>query len=462
MDQPTANKQPPHLAKPKAQPVPGRFRFPRVLRRWWWLALVLMITIVGVGYKVSDWLKIRGPLYESKSLLEVKPIPGFDPAVTATAPTTLTSSSSGTSTLVNSPFISTQEEIIKAPVTLELAMKQNDLLNRMGGNQTEVLKRMEKSLRVTPRYGTDLIQVSFRDEDPQVARDALTAIYESYVGRRSELEMQVRDNKLQTLRSEIKNQESKVKVLKDKLVLMSEKYGMHWDGSAQSSTMKTNKNDARKLAQKDLYVAEREKEELDLQIKKLENLDGEELIRRASKLEEVGFPERYQEYIEAQENLELLRATGIAPKHPEFQQKSKAVEGLQSALLKRASNTKVALQLRLDMLEKRIEKIKKISGNGSNDVRVIRDFNSVIREHQSAQSILEGVSADYEIAKNKFNSPTISHIVHEEPRLASRTVTKGRNFFTTILTISAAVCSIFVALAAIYLAEVIFPLREKA
>ena len=50
-------------------------------------------------------------------------------------------------------FMNTQFEIIEAQVTLEMALEKNDLLQRLGGDKNEAIKRMQKSIRTSQRLG---------------------------------------------------------------------------------------------------------------------------------------------------------------------------------------------------------------------------------------------------------------------------------------------------------------------
>ena len=174
---------PPKLPSSKPAPAAGRFRFSKVFARWWWLATLFIAAITYSVTMIPTWMDMDGPLYESSALIEVKPIVDLDPTVR---------SGGGMGVAMTRSFMNTQFEIIEAQVTLEMALEKNDLLQRLGGDKNEAIKRMQKSIRTSQRRGTDLIEISYRDVDAQLARDGASAVYEAYKDRRYELEMNMR------------------------------------------------------------------------------------------------------------------------------------------------------------------------------------------------------------------------------------------------------------------------------
>ena len=445
----------------KGKPAPGHLRPSRVIARWWWLALIMIACVVGIAYKLPAWFSMRGPLYESAALLEVKPIPYFDHSVHVPA-TKATPAGTG-SAVGKSNFIATQEAIIQSPVTLQLALEQKELLNRLGGNEMIAEERMKKSLTVRWEYGTDLIEVIFRDEDPLLAYDAVSAIYQSYTKRRTELEMEIRDKQLKAIRVDLKNQEDLVAEMRQRLMNITEKLGVLMTEVAPTSDSIAKMADLRAMAEKDFYLAKKDIEELKLQITKLEDLDVEELIRRVSNMPVNGFPDVYIKYVKAQDEIEALRVTGISEKHPSIQQKNKALDKLQESLLKRATSVQRDLKARQNMLEKRVERMREVlSGSGSSDkADNFRRFTAAREEYQTGYSNLESLQNRYARLSTKMPTPMINHIVHQEPKRPTQPVTKGREFFTTLFSIVSLPIAAIAAIVLIYLAEAIFPRRMK-
>jgi len=455
------DQSPPQLPRQKAKPAPGHFRFKRVICRWWWLALLVIALIVGTAYKTPDLFNMRGPLYESTALLEVKPIPGFD----RTATPSITHTAGTGPHRRTSPFLSTQQEILQATASLELAIQEKDLINRLGGSQTDALKRMQKSLTVRKRYGTDLIEISYRDEDPKVAQDAVTAIYESYTKRRAELEMSVREEQLKVIRDELDNKNHQLADLKEKLVKTAKDVGITFeikDGEVDFDRPIISQESLDKYG---LYSPDDEIKGVAKAIDKILDLEGDdlvnELIGMAEDLPFDDFRRHCIKYDETKMKLLEMKAGGLSAKHPDVVALSKVVDEMKDVIDRRALQIRLSLKHKLDIMKKRVKKVDAQTGLRDSlpyKAKVFRGFNATRKEYSLAQVEVEKIQSKYDIAKAKLARSTLS-IMHENPQLPTHPVTKGRNFFTTLFTLIAIPCATIAALITIYLAEAIFPRR---
>lgn len=461
MDKPTASQQPPQMPSRKGKPAPEHFRPSRVIARWWWLALIIIACIVDAAYKIPEWFDMRGPLYESSVLLEVKPIDGFDSAASMSS---THSSGSSTSTLASRPFIATQEAIIQAPATLELALQQKDLINRLGGSQTGALERMEKSLTVRQRHGTDLIEISYRDEDPLTAQDAVTEIYKSYAERRRELGMQVRASEMKALQVELKNQSDRVAEMRTRLMDIAEKAGFLWTEEKREKGSTGNLS-LRGIAEKDLYEANRKKEQLSFEMQKLLSIKDDEtmlLLYYESDKASPKFTEVYKLYEKTEEEVQTLRASGVGEKHPGLIGKEKSLALLKAQLLKFPMAKRELLKMELNAVEEKIEKLKGLLNDTSHQrPKIIPQFHTLRNEYKLEKSTLEKVQEKYNSVRTRATGDAIHYIVHEEPQRPTKPVTKGRDFFTTLFTLVSLPLAAIAAVIIIYLTEAIFPRRMK-
>lgn len=440
----SVREKPPEIPQAKSQAAPGRFLPGRILARWWWLVALVMISIVGVGYKIPDWFGMRGPLYESTTLLEIRSLKGVvSPALVPTSPHAVTAS----------PFMATQKEIMQAHQTLELAIDQKNLLSRLGGSRSEGLKRMEKSLTVRPRYGTDLMELIFRDEDPLIAQDAVTAIYESYVARRSAQEKQLREDGLSSLKLELKNTIDRVAELRLKVGELGEKVG----GSTGESV--------RPMAEKELFIAERQKERTSLRLKKLMSSEDEEmmlLLHWQDDSSSPKFKEIYLRYEKAVEKLQIARTSGLGAGHPDLLRAEKDEVELKSQLVKRHLAQRHLLALELKAIEAKISKMDEILNpaekNKGGHLKLMQGLDLAEKEYAAARSRLNTLQQEYNTEISK-RPASVNHIVHEYPKRPTIPVTKGRDFFTFIFTMLALVLAVFAAVIVIYLAEAILPRR---
>jgi len=209
----------------------GRFAFTRVLRRWWWLGLLVMIVLTGGAAKLPDWFGGRGPLYESTALLEVMPIRPLqdrDQVSFSESSTQRESSDRRTSGLRQSRFLNTQKELLKTRPVLWAALKKNDLLSLLGGDEEVALVHLEKILRVSLRRGTDLIEITCRDEDPQIAYTATVSICKAYEEIKKDRELKMRQAKLTAIKLELQKKNDRVAELRKRVMDLAEKTGLKY------------------------------------------------------------------------------------------------------------------------------------------------------------------------------------------------------------------------------------------
>ena len=123
---------------------------------------------------------------------------------------------------------------------------------------------------------------------------------------------------------------------------------------------KSDKLALRQLAAKQLYEAEREKDQLEFQINKLLAVKDKDLPSIAAELPDVGFREAYNKYEEAKRELQVARASGLSEKHPDILMRKTRIEELRKGLEKRAVNVRESLKHRLALLQGRVKKMREL------------------------------------------------------------------------------------------------------
>lgn len=184
---------------------PGRFRFTRVVTRWWWIVGIIFSLFVYVGMNLPTWFKARGPLFESTVILELN-----DPSHAGGL-------SPGAHSTSRHAFISTEKEIIKSDSVLSKALQNNELLKKMGGDEVVAIEQLKESIRFREQYGTALVYLSCRDESPQLARDMVDSLLAGYMQYKIELIQSERKLQIETLASELENQIKRVSELSEKI-----------------------------------------------------------------------------------------------------------------------------------------------------------------------------------------------------------------------------------------------------
>ncbi|MCP5538416.1 MAG: hypothetical protein H7A51_19550 [Akkermansiaceae bacterium] len=442
----------PPVAKTQPAPGDGRFRFSKVFARWWWLGTLFVAAITFTVAMIPTWMEMDGPLYESTALIEVKPIIDIDPLVVGTGTV-------GAS--MNRQFMNTQFEIISAAATLELALAKNDLLHRLGGEKNEAIQRMQKSIRTGQRRGTDLMEISYRDENAQLACDAATAVVDAFKERRYELEMSTRKEQLNAIKIELQKKNDRVAELRKRLMEIAGKVGVIWTETAEGFSIPGA--DAREVSEKKLYQAEREKEELVFQLKRLSVADKDSVLASAESLKDGNdyISRIHERYLLRESELDALKSAGLAKEHPKIKQYTQRLLEAENVLKLAVGKEIEALKARVAMVDTRLQSLKNaVSGQqdqGTEKARMMQEFNVARMEYQTALNIKDQMEVKYDIEKTKTCLPPNNIIVHEMPEQAGTPVTRGREFFVTLGTVCSLPFSIGLGILLMYVVELIIP-----
>lgn len=379
---------------------------------------VILLTFLLVFLTAAVITYVMPKKYESMALVEVKPIVDVDP--------TMGRGAGATSVPMTRQFMNTQFEIIVAPKTLELAIDRKQLETRWGENRKTVLNTLRGIVRTSQRRGTDLIEISVRHRKKEDAQAVAEAVYLSYEQRRKDLEMGIRKDQLKAIKMELQNKSDRVAELRKRLMDIAEKSGLIYiETERGDQTVGINKGLV-EMAEKELYQAERDKEQLTFQINKLLSLDREELIAVVADLPDVGFKEYYNKYVEAKRDLQQMLAQGFGENHPDIVMRKTGITELETSLEKRAVSVRESLKHKLALLEGRVTKMQEVvnakKDDGTRTARDIQEFNIARKEYQTALSIKDNMEIQYDREKTKLVMPLTNIIIHQTPEIEETAV----------------------------------------
>jgi len=142
--------------------------------------------------------------YQSSAVVQVKPrTPGI------TVPGSETSGSSGQPTM-SPQFFATEFEIVKSRNVLMKVAEQLGLSNKWEIPKEKVVEELQKSIEISNRPGTDLIDIKVKNDDAGTARDVAAEVAKAYKSYRAEIETKDSERALQELRKAVREQEDKV------------------------------------------------------------------------------------------------------------------------------------------------------------------------------------------------------------------------------------------------------------
>jgi hypothetical protein len=211
--------------------------------------------------------------------------------------------------------------------------------------------------------------------------------------------------KQKAMKVELQNKSERVAGLRKKLMATAEKTGIiYMETESGDRTVGINSGLV-EMAEKELYSAERDKEQLTFQINKLLALDEDELIAVAADLPDVGFKEYYNKHVEWERELKTLKAEGLGAKHPAVVARQKAFDESKKSLGKRAVRVRESLTQRLTAMDYRVKKMQEVvnakKDEGTATARDLQDFNIVRKEYQKALEAKNNAEVAYDLEKVK-------------------------------------------------------------
>lgn len=373
---------------------------------------VILLTFLLVFLTAAVITYVMPKKYESAALVEVKPISDIDPVGMR---------GGGIGTQMTRQFMNTQFEIIVAPETLGRAIDKIQLETSWGQDRKTVIDVLRQIVRTTQRRGTDLIEISVRHRKKEEAQRIAEAVYEAYKDRRYDLEINVRKDQLKAVKVELQNKSDRVAELRKRLMDIAEKVGVIWVESERGGETIGGELELRQLAERQLYEAERERDQLKFQIDKLLAVADEDLPGLAADLPDVGFREAYNKFEDAKAELQTAKASGLGTKHPDIVMRTTRIEELKKGLEKRAVNVRQSLTHKLSIIEGRVNKMREVrdkkQDEGTDRARAFQEFNIARKDYETAQGIKDQMQIKYDIEKTKLAIPPTNIIIHQIPEI---------------------------------------------
>lgn len=212
---------------------------------------------------------------------------------------------------------------------------------------------------------------------------------------------------LNAIKIELQNKSNRVAELRKRLMDIAEKVGVIWVESERGGQTIGGELELRQLAEKQLYEAEREKDQLEFQINRLLAVKDEDLPSIAAELPDVGFREAYNKYEEARIELKAAEASGLDSKSRDILMREARIEVLRKGLEKRAVNARESLKHRLAIIQGRVQKMREVrdqqQDKGTDRARAFQELNIARKDYETAQRLRDHLQVSYEYLKMKYN-----------------------------------------------------------
>jgi hypothetical protein len=215
----------------------------------------------------------------------------------------------------------------------------------------------------------------------------------------------------------LKTPHDRVAQLRKRLMDIAEKSGIIYMETEQGDRTIGINSGIVEMAEKELYQAERDKEQLTFQINKLHSLDQEELVAVVAELPDVEFRKSYNKYVVAKRDLQKLLSGDLGKDHPDIAKRKTEIAKLEISLGKKAVSVRDSLKHKLALIEGRVVKMQEVmnakKNEGTTTARDIQEFNVVRKEYQIALQIKDHMEVKYDLEKTKMILPSTNVILHD-------------------------------------------------
>lgn len=265
-------------------------------------------------------------------------------------------------------FIKTQFEIINKRRTLDSVVKKLELDKKWKVTPAVAAGRLKANLDPRNSMRSDFITLDYYDEDPELAAQIANEIANSYKVTRLEADSERISNALKHLEDQIAAKAIEVQKARDHMLEVKSRLGIVEAGTEKigggfSGEVATVEGEVLQSSTRDIYKLEQDINGMKIEIEQLQQLEGDDLIRRAGELKVDN--ETIKNYGPQYQNLELDRTRligeGLGNKHPEIKKIDELRAKTREILLDAAQVYRTNLNFKLQTSEKQLENSRKMA-----------------------------------------------------------------------------------------------------
>ncbi|MGJ8695441.1 MAG: GumC family protein [Verrucomicrobiaceae bacterium] len=383
---------------------------------------VILLTFLLVFMTAAVITSVMPRKYESTSVVQVHP------SMIAISPTGRANNTANPGTMMTRHYMENEFESIIAPQTLSEAAVAIDLESRWDLDLEGSVDVLKKIVQAVPRRGTDFIEISVRHANSEDAKDIAEAIADAYINRRNRTEHNRAKEALDALDEELQRHGDVVQEKRKALTVLIQQYGIPYFDGRSSSPVGLTEEEMYRRANSKLDQLEQDRNQLEIQIKRLVSTSPDDLIRTAAGLElpENQVSNLYNEYLKTKRNRESAIASGLGPNHPTV----KSLDGIAINLMKDAekevTSLKEVLNTRLNLVDRQVERMRemvKVKKDDTVDLSMQQhQYNSAKEEYEQARDLLRAMKIQQQEQRVLLRMPRTPITLHELPKLAKSPV----------------------------------------
>jgi len=266
-------------------------------------------------------------------------------------------------------YMENEFQTIVAAETLKMAADKISLPTRWSMEMDDVIATLKGVVRASPMRGTDFIEIRVRHAKPDDAKEIADAVSEAYMSRRKATEVNRAQKSLDALDEELISQSDKVQDHRKDLTVLIQQYGIPYFDGNRSNPLGATEQDMFRNARQRLAEFETQRDQIEIQIKKLVEMDNQDLVAYAAGLDlpENQVTHYFTQYREALENRRTLIAQGLAERHPDIIAVEERAQGAMSYAQKEAVSLKAVLKTQLELINRQVERMREMVDDRQDD-----------------------------------------------------------------------------------------------
>ncbi len=395
---------------------------------------VILLTFLLIFMTAAVIIYVLPKKYESKAVVQVNhSILEIDPLAGATGPTF-------TGAYPSRSYIQNEFQVIVQEQTLKRVIERLDLSSRWNGmNPDSVIKVLKDIVKTKEIRGTDLIEITVRHHNAQDARDIADAVSRAYQERRDSEERGRAGKALNALDSEVRLQEDRVEEKRKLFHTIVKAVGIPYiEESQYSGKMGLSEERILQTAQMEEYQREKEKQQLEIQIKTLLRLNNDELMKYAAglNLPNNGVPALYAGFQAGMRGITTARASGLGEKHPQIQMAKIGQAELGKDLKGAVVVLQEILQTQLQLVDSQLQKMKEVVVERRFDAvdkaLQSQDYIEAKQDYMSSKAMLQTMKINHSSKRIALKIPKNPITIHEEPQIGQSPVSPKVTLFLSL------------------------------
>ncbi len=401
---------------------------------------VILLTFLLVFMTAAVITSVMPEKYESSSVVQVHP------SMLSINPIGNGGGGTNPGSLMTRNYMENEFETIIAPETLKKAAEDIELPTRWGQSLEEVVSTLKEIVSASPRRGTDFIEISVRHANSADAKAIADAVSTAYMERRRQNEVSRAQKALKALDDELVAQSDIVQDNRKELTVLIQQYGIPYFEEGQSNPLGMTESKMLEIARQKLDDFKVQVDQIEIQIKKLVELDNDDLISFAAGLD---LPENqvtyyYTQAREAKQERLSMMAQGLGRKHPDILAMDERAKSLMEEAHKEVVSLKANLQTKRELINRQVERMETmVEGKTFDTIELSLKqsrYNQAKEAYEQSRAMLREMKIRQQEARVLLKMPRDPITLHEKPKIGKSPVFPN---FTLNLLLGAGVGLIF-------------------